>query len=253
MNSFQWFKFSPSDWMMGKIMRCDDVTQARFLRVCCLYWNKHGALKAEDAEIELMESWDQLVMRKIIEVDGEFVTIAFLDEQLEEVDSISKKRSASAKRRWKKQSKSNASANQDYASASKNDASAMQVHKSAMQDYAEERRGEEKREEESVNAHGEFDLSDKVAKKIDNAPSPYEKMKNSLAYNPKIKKLVIEVAKPSLQDALLKSISSTIVKQANYSRFYKFEKRIYEEFEKYLRDPLKFKEYKKASMVVDVN
>jgi len=127
--------------MMGRIMRCSDVAQARFMRLCCLYWNKQGELSREDAQLELLDSWDELLALKIVFLDGEYVGISFLDEQLEEVDSISKKRSASAKKRWKVHSKCNAS-------ASKNDASAMQVHKGAMQDYAEEKRGEEKRREE---------------------------------------------------------------------------------------------------------
>ena len=53
MDKLQWFKFRPSDWMMGKIMRCDEITQARYMRLVCLYWNKGCDLSYEDAEIEI--------------------------------------------------------------------------------------------------------------------------------------------------------------------------------------------------------
>ena len=53
MSKLTWFKFTPSDYMMGKIQRCPEVTQARFIRLCCLYWNKQCELTYEDAEIEI--------------------------------------------------------------------------------------------------------------------------------------------------------------------------------------------------------
>jgi len=69
MDKLQWFKFAPSDWMMGKIQRCPEVTQARFLRLSCLYWNKECNLSYEDAEIEIdQEHLDVLIKKKIIKV-----------------------------------------------------------------------------------------------------------------------------------------------------------------------------------------
>ena len=53
MDKLQWFKFSPSDWMMGRIQRCDLDTQALFLRLCCIYWNKQCKLSKDDAIFEI--------------------------------------------------------------------------------------------------------------------------------------------------------------------------------------------------------
>lgn len=96
MDKLQWFKFTPSDWMMGKIMRCPEVTQARFLRICCLYWNNECELSYEDAEIELeKEHLDILVKRKIINSNGEFINIGFLDIQHAEILEVSSDKSKS--------------------------------------------------------------------------------------------------------------------------------------------------------------
>jgi hypothetical protein len=86
MEKLQWFKFSPMDWVMGKIQRCPEVTQARYLRLICLYWNKEGILSYEDAEIEIdKEHLDILISKKVIKVENEFISIDFLKEQLKEI------------------------------------------------------------------------------------------------------------------------------------------------------------------------
>jgi len=96
MDKLQWFKFTPSDWMMGKIMRCSEVTQARFIRICCLYWNNECELSYEDAELELeKEHLDILVKRKIVNSDGEFINIGFLDIQHAEILELSSDKSKS--------------------------------------------------------------------------------------------------------------------------------------------------------------
>jgi hypothetical protein len=91
MDKLQWFKFTPTDWIMGKIQRCPEITQARFMRLICLYWNKECTLSYDDAEIEIdKEHLDILVGKKIIKVSEEFIIIEFLQEQFLEI-SISKK------------------------------------------------------------------------------------------------------------------------------------------------------------------
>lgn len=142
MDKLQWFKFTPSDWMMGKIQRCPEITQARFIRLCCLYWNKESNLLRDDAIIEIdQEHYDILLSKKIITDDDVHVSIHFLDEQLEDIAETSKGKSRAAKIRWEKHKK-------DKAGAMQNDADAMHVHTGAMQNDAEKRREEEIREEE---------------------------------------------------------------------------------------------------------
>jgi uncharacterized phage protein (TIGR02220 family) len=82
MDKLQWFKFTPTDWVMGKIQRCPEVTQARFLRLCCLYWNRDCETTIEDAIIEIEQKhFDILKLKKIITTDETDIYISFLDEQ----------------------------------------------------------------------------------------------------------------------------------------------------------------------------
>lgn len=95
MDNYSWFKFSPLNWSMGKIQRCSLEDQARFIRLCCLYWSKSGFVSIEDARVDLEGSYDTLLKRSIIVEAGENIRIEFLDEQLNEIES--KKESSSTK------------------------------------------------------------------------------------------------------------------------------------------------------------
>lgn len=96
MDKLQWFKFTPSDWMMGKIQRCPETTQARFMRLCCLYWNKECNLSIEDAIIEIdKEHFDTLTSKKIISKNDSHFNISFLDEQFLEIQESSSDKSKS--------------------------------------------------------------------------------------------------------------------------------------------------------------
>jgi hypothetical protein len=134
MDKLQWFKFTPSDYMMGKIQRCPEVTQARFLRLCCLYWNKESNLSIEDGVIEIdKEHFDILTSKKVIKVSETHVIIDFLDEQLDDIAQTSKGKSRAAKARWDKHKADK----KEDASAMQNDADAMHVHTDAMQNDAD--------------------------------------------------------------------------------------------------------------------
>ena len=86
----------PTDWMMGRIQRCPEITQARFMRLCCLYWNKECKMLIEDAEIEIdKEHLDILIAKKIILTNDLYINISFLDEQLFEVEDKTKDKSTS--------------------------------------------------------------------------------------------------------------------------------------------------------------
>jgi hypothetical protein len=90
MDKLQWFKFTPSDYMMGKIQRCPEITQARFMRLCCLYWNKQCELTYEDAEIEIdKEHIDVLISKRVVVSQKGVVNISFLDEQFAEIEDES--------------------------------------------------------------------------------------------------------------------------------------------------------------------
>ena len=139
MDKLQWFKFTPSDWMMGKIQRCSEVTQARFMRLSCLYWNKECVLSLEDAEIEIdKEHLKPLIDKKIVkELDG-FIAIEFLDDQMDNILETSEKRRAAVNKRWEK--------------LKQKDTSVLQKDTSVLQSDTDKIReeGEEKREEPSL-------------------------------------------------------------------------------------------------------
>lgn len=98
-----WFKFTPSDWIMGKIQRTPELTQARFMRLICLYWNKQCVLSFEDAEIEIdKEHIDLLVSKKIIKIENDFIIIEFLNEQMGTISETSQKRKEAVLQRWAK-------------------------------------------------------------------------------------------------------------------------------------------------------
>ena len=160
MDKLQWFKFNVSDWMMGKIQKCPKETRGMFTNLCCLYWNKECELSIEDAIIEVdQEHYDILVSKKVIKIDGEFIKISFLDEQMDEITETSKSKSKAAKARWEKYN------NKKVDNTS--NADAMHVHKGAMQSDAEKRREEERREETPPTPKGEFNFDfDIYLKKI---------------------------------------------------------------------------------------
>lgn len=115
-----WFKFTPSDWIMGKIQRTPEITQARFMRLICLYWNKQCILSYEDAEIEIdKEHIDILLSKKIIKLENDFLIIEFLNEQMGTISETSQKRKEAVLQRWAK-------VKQKDTSVLKNDTSVLQ-------------------------------------------------------------------------------------------------------------------------------
>lgn len=105
MDKMQWFKFSYADWRMGKIQRCPEITQARFINLICLYWSKDCILSYEDAEIEIdKEHLDILISKKVVSHIDNSINIGFLDEQIEEINEHTKLSSTKGKignlKRW---------------------------------------------------------------------------------------------------------------------------------------------------------
>lgn len=139
MDKLQWFKFSPSDWMMGKIQKCPRETRGAFMNLCCLYWNKECELTFEDAEIEIDEHLSMLIKKKVIKVEGENIRISFLDEQMEGILETSEKRRDAANKRWNKK-----------------DATDMQVHASALQNDADKSKRETREELDNIYSFDQF-------------------------------------------------------------------------------------------------
>ena len=169
MDKLQWFKFSYADWRMGKIQRCPEITQARFLNLCCLYWSKESNLSIEDAEIEIdKEHLDILISKKIVEVVNECITIKFLDEQLLGISETYEEKKQSGKlgnlKRWHKELydrvvKKELSISDAYAIVKQSHTDSTPIAPQS-QSIAEKRREEEireekKRKEDSFNSFWE--------------------------------------------------------------------------------------------------
>lgn len=139
MEKLQWFKFSISEWKMGKIQRCTPEAKSSFMELCCLYWINETKLSIEDAIIECdEENYKNLLSKKVIkEVDG-FIKIYFLDEQFENALNKSEKAKDAVAKRWAKR---NSEVNQS------NNESNTNVLQPNNESNTEENRREEKREE----------------------------------------------------------------------------------------------------------
>jgi len=138
MDKLQWFKFCPTDWVMGKIQRCPEITQARFMRLCCLYWNKECLLSIDDAEIEIdKEHLDILINKKIIKSEDEFVKIDFLDEQMDGIIETSEKRRTAVLKRWNKVKQKDTSVLQDDTSVLQSDTDKSRVEQNRTEGEGE--------------------------------------------------------------------------------------------------------------------
>lgn len=108
MKQLPWFKFSPADWMMGRISRQSCEVQVAFLRLCCIYWNAECEMTVEHAELECDGYFERLVALKMVEVIGDKIGIKFLNIQYEEGREKRQKMSnagkASAERKFNERS-----------------------------------------------------------------------------------------------------------------------------------------------------
>ena len=136
MDKLQWFKFTPTDWVMGKIQRCPEITQARFMRLICLYWNKECVLSLEDAEIEIdKEHLDILVSKKIIKLEDDFLVIDFLNEQFDNIAETSEKRRKAVLQRWAKVKQKDTSVSKKDTIVLQNDTEKSREEKEKEKEY----------------------------------------------------------------------------------------------------------------------
>lgn len=131
MEKLSWFKFTPSDWVMGKIQRCPEITQARFIRLCCVYWNKDCVLTFDDADVEVdQEHLNILIAKKVIKLEGGFIVIEFLNEQIQEISVKSIKRREAVNKRWANVNKNDTIVSKNDTNDIQNDTEKSRVEKS---------------------------------------------------------------------------------------------------------------------------
>ena len=109
MNKLEWFKFSPSDWTMGRISRVPVSVQGEFIRLCCVYWNRGCSMTEAEVRMELSPNgYKRLSLTNVLKQDGVQTRILFLDAQMQDIDNMrelaSKAGRASAEARKRKAS-----------------------------------------------------------------------------------------------------------------------------------------------------
>jgi hypothetical protein len=132
----QWFKFSPLNWMTGRIRRESAKTQVAFMELICQYWKNSCCMTREQAELEIGDSLSVLIKKQLVKMEGENIRIGFLDVQMVDIGATGEKRSNAAKSRWIK----------EHSKTMQVHASALQDYKGAIQNDAEKRREEKTRE-----------------------------------------------------------------------------------------------------------
>lgn len=130
----QWFKFSPLNWMTGRIRKEPVKIQIAFIEIICQYWKNGCSMTIAQAELEIGSSLKILMAKQLIKPHGDEIRIQFLDEQMVDISDTSAIRRDAALHRWN-------------AKASKSNANGMHLHKGAMQSDADKRRQDKMRED----------------------------------------------------------------------------------------------------------
>jgi hypothetical protein len=101
-----YFKFVISEWNDGDITLCSMQAQGLFINLCSLYWSQEGELSMSKSKRRYKECdnlvWAELINEKIIKLDGDSITITFLDEQFNDRFEQSKKNRKNVEKRWRK-------------------------------------------------------------------------------------------------------------------------------------------------------
>jgi len=95
-----YFKFFTGEWANGSITLENYSVQGVFINVCCFYWSKQGNVLKTQLEKKIRSKKELKVLfdEEIIKLEEEFVIIDFLDNQMVERDSVSKKNSEAGKK-----------------------------------------------------------------------------------------------------------------------------------------------------------
>lgn len=143
-----WFKFSPLNWMTGRIRKESTKVQSAFIEIMCQYWKNACSMTVEQAELEIGASLQPLLKKRLVKVDGEKIRIQFLDEQMTSIDQDTEKKRDAAKEMWKKRKEMQVHTD------------AVQVQKVVKQKHTEKRREEKtrgEREDFYTNAQKAFE------------------------------------------------------------------------------------------------
>jgi len=95
------YKFYPTEWLLGRINTETIEIQITFLKICCWYWHKDCHLLLADLKIYIDEELIRKVyQKKYIKYDKktDLISIKFLDEQKMELQKVKNQRVANGRK-----------------------------------------------------------------------------------------------------------------------------------------------------------
>lgn len=83
------FKFDPTEWLIGRISFQPVDVQGAFTQACCMYWKLGGKMKDSDIDFRIgKENLSKLKELGFIKNNDGQLYISFLDNQLEECEKM---------------------------------------------------------------------------------------------------------------------------------------------------------------------
>lgn len=94
-----YFKFTIAEWLLGRISHETYAVKGMFIDACAHYWHKECQVTEEEMERKVgKKGMQQLLSLKYLERTGAGISIAFLDEEYEELSDLKGKRSQAGKK-----------------------------------------------------------------------------------------------------------------------------------------------------------
>ena len=105
-----WFKFSATDWLSGSVQLLSDGEKGTFIDLIAMIWKEQGSVEVSNilyrklrldnaTACDRIKSYCEL---GILAMRDNKLSIKFIDNQIQDIQSTSKKNSENAKKRWNK-------------------------------------------------------------------------------------------------------------------------------------------------------
>jgi hypothetical protein len=83
MKELPFFKFTPTEWLVGKISFQSLEVQGAFIQCCCMYWKHGGKINKTQLESSIgKKNFSHLIMNDFLKIDKGHIAIKFLDAQI---------------------------------------------------------------------------------------------------------------------------------------------------------------------------
>ncbi len=105
-----WFKFTASNWLSGSVQLLSDAEKGTYIDLVSMIWKDGGKLEfnkilARKLRIDYATACDRIGSYcdlGIMACENDILSIKFLDDQLDSIESTSKKNAENARKRWEK-------------------------------------------------------------------------------------------------------------------------------------------------------